>query len=783
SHDTVMPDWLNISTAVKFDLIHTPESAIYELTTALTSFNDQLYVAKSIANQMLSVAIYTTNSTNNSFFPIPVAKTSIPGIPGSSELVKAIHISDYIIYIRTNERLLTLTTKSSQDVQEIVSLGEFLIPGIGKTRATAGLALSGDHVFITGLGGDSDVVIIDKKNLTLKGNFTADSENRGALDIVIDENEMYVAGLDALHSVNAADREHSKLIKSYPYHNINIKSVNSVNLALSKKQLYVLYTEYNYYHKLEAPHSFNFGVVALDISQPDNLTLTAHFKGTLATDMECNDFSPTAAGFGISISGNTALVGLYSHVFLFDISNRKHIRLIGHYVFDDSNSCVVDVELSKSGNQAYVAAGSNNFHVFATKETQITISGTPPRTDLFRNYLIEITALDPNGNAGIAKFNLREIPNFRMITLGAVGLLILGMATTGIVVKKNLNKRTLKMKELEDLINQYEKQSVPVRNNLDGLVLHPLSEEDYQLSQSPSAIVSLRDCRQLALKQLKFPDDMPQEEIKLRKEKFMKELDMMSSLKHHKIVKCYGTHGNFSIAMEYMSEGSLYKLLSKHTLKEKFSSNSSIVQISIALDIAEALEYMHVTRNIIHGDIKSQNVLLTISGGNQVIAKLADFDFSRDANSKAVNNSFGRAGPWIAPELFPALLNQKLIVQNTKASDIYSLGKVFLEIATEKTPPSIPLKIDSDIANLTNSNCDQQLQNLIRSCLETDPNQRPEIVEITCKLKKLKNDLTPTPSQNTAWSSCLTFWSTPSNTTDPARAVLLHDSPARTHTM
>ena len=93
----------------------------------------------------------------------------------------------------------------------------------------------------------------------------------------------------------------------------------------------------------------------------------------------------------------------------------------------------------------------------------------------------------------------------------------------------------------------------------------------------------------------------------------------------------------------------------------------------IALEITNALKYSF-DLDIIHGDIKPSNVLITKNG----IAKLSDFGMARKAKGDT-GKSFGGTPNYLAPEL---LVGQLPSIQ----SDIYALGVTFYEMTFGRLP-------------------------------------------------------------------------------------------------
>lgn len=68
----------------------------------------------------------------------------------------------------------------------------------------------------------------------------------------------------------------------------------------------------------------------------------------------------------------------------------------------------------------------------------------------------------------------------------------------------------------------------------------------------------------------------------------------------------------------------------------------------VALDIAKAMEYLHKEAKIIHGDIKSANVLIF---DNFAVAKLCDFGVSRRINNDGeVDEGYAGTDMWMPME-------------------------------------------------------------------------------------------------------------------------------------
>ncbi|KAJ3703210.1 hypothetical protein LUZ61_006915 [Rhynchospora tenuis] len=158
---------------------------------------------------------------------------------------------------------------------------------------------------------------------------------------------------------------------------------------------------------------------------------------------------------------------------------------------------------------------------------------------------------------------------------------------------------------------------------------------------------------------------------------FKNEIESLSDVNHKNLVVLVGfchERGEQMLVYEYMENGTLRdNLVGKRGRQLNWRE-----RLQIALGSARGLAYLHefIRQPIIHGDIKSTNILLDDSG----TAKIADFGLSKlVADIHGSSNVQGTPGYW-DPEYFNRQANR------TQKSDVYSFGVVMLELITARQP-------------------------------------------------------------------------------------------------
>ena len=202
--------------------------------------------------------------------------------------------------------------------------------------------------------------------------------------------------------------------------------------------------------------------------------------------------------------------------------------------------------------------------------------------------------------------------------------------------------------------------------------------------------------------------------------RFQREAIAASSLSHPNIVEMYDVgedNGKYYIVMEYVEGKTLKSLIKKRgalTLPEV---------IDIMQQLTSAISCAHDS-NIIHRDIKPQNVLIKEDG----IVKITDFGIAMALNSNELTQTNSVMGS--VHYLPPEQANGK---GATLKSDIYSLGIVMFELLTGKLPFRGENAVEIAIKQMKNQipsvcslneNIPQSVENIILKACAKNPKNR-----------------------------------------------------------
>ncbi|XP_074582024.1 wall-associated receptor kinase 5-like [Curcuma longa] len=259
---------------------------------------------------------------------------------------------------------------------------------------------------------------------------------------------------------------------------------------------------------------------------------------------------------------------------------------------------------------------------------------------------------------------------------------------------------------------------------------------------------TLEDNRLVAIKKSKLADERQTRE-------FAKEMLILSQINHKNVIKLLGCCLEVEVPMlvyELVSKGNLFEYLHSKTRRFHIPLDA---RLRIAVESAEALAYLHSSAStpIIHGDVKSSNILLD----DEYTAKVSDFGASKLAPKDATQLATlvqGTCG-YLDPEYM-------LTCQLTEKSDVFSFGVVILELLTRRKALEFNVSgeemllaasfisamkenkveemVDPEIKNEEDMVVIKEVCKLVVLCLNSYGDERPTMKEVAEDLGKLRKN-------------------------------------------
>ncbi|XP_061340021.1 probable inactive receptor kinase At5g67200 [Gastrolobium bilobum] len=224
-------------------------------------------------------------------------------------------------------------------------------------------------------------------------------------------------------------------------------------------------------------------------------------------------------------------------------------------------------------------------------------------------------------------------------------------------------------------------------------------------------------------------------------EVFEKRMEMVGRLRHPNLIPLrayFQAKGERLIIYDYQPNGSLFNLVhGSRSARAKPLHWTSCLKI--AEDVAHGLAYMHQASSLIHGNLKSSNVLL----GVDFEACITDYSLAFLAGPSSFTEDPDSAA-YKAPEV------RKSSRRATSKSDVYAFGVLLLELLTGKHPSQHPFLVPTDLqdwvrAMRDDDGCEdnrlEMLTEVASICSATSPEQRPAMWQVLKMIQGIKDSV------------------------------------------
>ncbi|XP_059296983.1 uncharacterized protein LOC132049989 isoform X2 [Lycium ferocissimum] len=232
---------------------------------------------------------------------------------------------------------------------------------------------------------------------------------------------------------------------------------------------------------------------------------------------------------------------------------------------------------------------------------------------------------------------------------------------------------------------------------------------------------------------------------------FWREAQILSNLHHPNVLAFYGVvpdgaGGTLATVTEFMTNGSLRNVLIK-----KDRSLDGYKKLLIAMDAAFGMEYLH-SKNIVHFDLKCDNLLVSLRDPQRPVCKVGDFGLSRIKRNTLVSGGVRGTLPWMAPELLNGSSNRV-----SEKVDVFSFGITMWEILTGEEPYAnmhcgaiIGGILKNTLRPPMPERCDPEWRKLMEQCWSADPEARPSFTEIRNRLSSMSAAVQAKGNSNSA---------------------------------
>jgi serine/threonine-protein kinase ULK/ATG1 len=184
-------------------------------------------------------------------------------------------------------------------------------------------------------------------------------------------------------------------------------------------------------------------------------------------------------------------------------------------------------------------------------------------------------------------------------------------------------------------------------------------------------------------------------------ESLMSEIVILKQINHPNIIRLHDIieeTGRIHLVLEFCRGGDLSMYIQQRQGRvPEATAKYFMHQLAAGLQILR-------DNNLIHRDLKPQNLLLSANSDNAVL-KIADFGFARSLQPRGLAETLCGSPLYMAPEIM-------LLQKYDAKADLWSVGAILFQLVTGKTP-------------FTGSNQIQLLQNIVKSTdLQFPPDKR-----------------------------------------------------------
>jgi len=188
------------------------------------------------------------------------------------------------------------------------------------------------------------------------------------------------------------------------------------------------------------------------------------------------------------------------------------------------------------------------------------------------------------------------------------------------------------------------------------------------------------------------------DQLKLSNDDFIQELNALNEISNVNECKQKGVHDRSVLCLveSFVQDGSyvivtnyLENVITLRSYLRNFKEYKYLVNIDhvifIMTRLINQLLQLH-NNNIVHGDIKPENIVLQLDNDNKYVNNIMFIDYGLSCITEQCN--IGGTLLYMAPELLPLIGNNKTTIskQLLKKTDIWSLGVVFYELLHNNLP-------------------------------------------------------------------------------------------------